>query len=89
MDPYEALANAIVIQAADDYRAAARQWYRADKKIKKARSREERNEAVVEKRQATLMMKEVTAFFMGKWCAELTKADGEYIITRLKKEMRL
>ena len=71
-DPYERLANAIILQAVSDYRTAL-------KKIK-AHLRNKLpaiNEAL-----------EIERFFRAGWYSQLTSVDGEYLIRRLQEEVR-
>ncbi len=89
MEPVELLANAIVIQAADDYRMTAKLWHKADKRLKRARSKEKRKEIAAEKRAIGKELKSLERFFLGQWCAMLTTVDGGYILGKLKEEMRL
>ena len=70
-DPYERLANAIVIQAADDYRIA----------LKKIKAYPKNKEAISE-------ALELERFFRSGWYSQLTSVDGEYLIRRLKEEIR-
>lgn len=70
LQPWEALANAIVIQAAKDYKAAYRKLNNSRKKNS----------------EAERMKNECLRFFRSKWFTELTKVDGEYLIRRLNKE---
>ncbi|MCR5487434.1 MAG: hypothetical protein K6F35_07860 [Lachnospiraceae bacterium] len=68
-DGCERLANAIIVRAAKDYRAASRGIRRHPE------SRFHMN---------TLM--EVEEFFLSRWFAVLSEADGEMILSNLKEE---
>ena len=70
-DPYENLANSIVLLAVKDYRAAL-------KKLKKW----PRNES------AKTMKDEVERFFRSDWYRELTSVDSNFLIEKLKSEVR-
>lgn len=70
-DPYERLANAIILQAVTDYRAALKQIKRNPK------NRETIDEAM-----------RVESFFRSGWYSQLTSVDGEYLIRRLREEIR-
>jgi len=70
-EPYEQLANAIILQAVKDYRDAL-------KKLKK-RPRYE---------PAKDMIDEVERFFHSDWYRELTSVDGNFLIKKLRSEVR-
>ena len=70
-DPYERLANAIILQAVTDYRVALKRITRSPK------DRETIDEAMG-----------VESFFRSGWYSQLTAVDGEYLIRRLKNEVR-
>lgn len=70
-NPYENLANAIIVKACDDYRATL-------KKVKRnPNNRETMQEALV-----------IEKFFRSGWYSALTGVDGEYLIERIRKEVR-
>lgn len=70
-NPYENLANAIIVKACDDYRAAL-------KKIKKnAANQDAVHEAL-----------SVERFFRSQWYGTLTSIDGEFLIRKLRAEIR-
>ena len=70
-DPYEQLANAIILQAVKDYRDAL-------KKLKKRRRYD----------SAKDMISEVERFFHSDWYRELTSVDGNFLIEKLRSEVR-
>ena len=70
-DPYERLANAIVLQAVSDYRVA----------LKKIKAHPKNREAISE-------ALEIEKFFRSGWYSILTDVDGEYLIRRLRDEIR-
>ena len=70
-DPYEEIANAIVIQACNDYKNAYR--------------RHLRRSGIVEKPDYELVALE--NFFRSDWYKILTSVDGEYLMERLRKEV--
>ena len=73
IESYKLLANAIIYQAAYDWKTANQEinktatgsdtWYRWH-----------------------LIRKQCETFFRSGWCGKLTKLDGNYILERLKKE---
>lgn len=69
IDPYEELANAIILQAVKEY-----------KKILKTMK------ICVIDSSLRYRKCEIEKFFCSRWFKELTDADGEFIITRLKEE---
>jgi hypothetical protein len=71
MNPYENLANAIVLYAARDYRSAL-------KKIRKNPRNKEAMHAAMK----------CERFFRSDWFCVLTSVSGEYLIERLRKEVR-
>ena len=70
-DPYEEIANAIVIQACNDYKNAYR--------------RHLRRSGIVDKPDYELVALE--NFFRSDWYKILTTVDGEYLMERLRKEV--
>ena len=74
-DPYENLANSIILLAVKDYRDAL-------KKLKKW----PRNEAACHE-AAQIMKAEVERFFRSAWYRELTSVDGEFLISKLQAEV--
>ncbi len=75
IDSYKLLANAIVLQAATD-------WKKAIKEM--ARSPDLSSSWMA----ADYMRKQCENFFRSAWCGKLTKLDGIYILERLKKEYK-
>jgi len=71
IDTYEQLANAIVLQAAKDYRDAL-------KKLKKRPHYE----------PAKYTIAEVESFFHSDWYRELTSVDGDYLLNKIRSEVR-
>jgi len=69
-NPYEKLANAIVLQAVSDYRAAL-------KKVKKNPKNRDAIDGALQ----------IEKFFQSEWYQALTSVDGEYLISRLRKEV--
>lgn len=70
-DPYEEIANAIVIQACHDY--------------KNAYKRSLRRSGVVG--EADEEIAELETFFRSDWYKKLTEVDGEYLMERLRNEV--
>lgn len=71
-DPYERLANGIILQAVSDYRAA----------LKKVKKNPANKMAVDEALQ-------IEKFFRSGWYQALTSVDGEFLIRRLREEIRV
>ena len=74
---WEDLANAIIIQQAEDYRKCRR--------ILRRRNRRKRTPEKVRK-EAANRIQEIELFFLSDWFCLLTKVDGGMILERLKKE---
>lgn len=86
MDAYEKLANAIIIQAADDFRS-----YTKKLKTLKAvdtRSMDAKALAKYKKKLDTVEtdIREVVAFFYSDWYRCLTDVEPDAILDRLRKE---
>ena len=64
--PYRDLANAIVMQAAQDYYAALRKCRRCNTE------------------QNRKQVKALEAFFRGEWYSQLTDANGEALLRRIR-----
>ena len=64
--PYRELANAVVMQAAQDYYAALR-------KCRRCNTEQNRKE-----------VKALEAFFRGEWYSQLTDANGEALLRRIR-----
>ena len=64
--PYRELANAIVMQAAQDYYAALRKCRRCNTE------------------QNRKQVKALEAFFRGEWYSQLTDANGEALLRRIR-----
>lgn len=70
-DPYERLANAIILQAVTDYRTA----------LKKIRKNPGNRDAIDEALR-------IERFFRSGWYSQLTSVDGEYLIRKLREDIR-
>ena len=70
-DPYERLANAIILQAVTDYKTA----------LKKIRKNPGNRDAIDEALR-------IERFFRSGWYSQLTSVDGEYLIRRLRDEVK-
>lgn len=79
-DPYQNLANAIVQQAADDYRSAKRY-------LAKHPEIPEDKKAIYNWVNANKTVVECEAFFRGDWIKMLTNLDGREILAKLKEEL--
>ena len=72
-DPYEEIANAIIIQACNDYKKAYHRHLN-------------RNIIVTDTDQE---LTELEEFFRSDWYKKLTEIDGEYLMERLREQVRL
>ena len=70
-DPYEELANAVVIQACNDYKKAYKQSLRKSGFAG----------------EADAELAELEEFFRSDWYKQLTEVDGEYLMERLREEV--
>ena len=70
-DPYEEIANAIVIQACNDYKKAYKQ------SLHKSGIVGEADEELAK----------LEEFFRSDWYKQLTEVDGEYLMERLRNEV--
>lgn len=73
IESYKLLANAIIFQAAYD-------WKKANKEISKTAP------GGTSWYRWYFIRKQCETFFCSGWCGKLTKLDGNYILERLKKE---
>lgn len=71
-EPYENLANAIVLQAVKDYRDI----------LVRLKKKPNNKEAMID-------AMECERFFRSSWFQTLTSVDGEFLIEKLRKEMKL
>ena len=72
---WEDLANAAILQQAEDYRAKRDELRRIPKRQKSRREEIEKE------------ILEIEAFFLSDWFCLLTNADGAVILDRLRKEV--
>lgn len=70
-DPYEELANAIVIQACNDYKKAYKQSLRRSGIVGEADEE----------------LAELEEFFRSDLCKQLTEVDGEYLMERIRNDV--
>lgn len=80
MDPWRRLANAIVEQAAEDYRDARATIRELDDK-ERLTQRDEADYYLAER-----MEKDCEDFFLGDWIKALTSVDGKFILRKLREE---
>lgn len=73
IDEYQLLANAIVLQAAND-------WKRANREMDKSKPLSPKW------KEWNKLKKECEEFFHSEWYGKLTALEGNYILERLKKE---
>lgn len=71
MNPFEKLANAIVLQAVKDYRTA----------LKRIKMNPTNKDAMSD-------AMECERFFRSGWFSTLTSVDGEYLINKLREEVK-
>lgn len=71
MDPYQSLANAIVISACKDYRKTYKRYLR--------------RLHLTDEKDSDLL--ELERFFRSAWYQTLTSIDGEYLMERLRQEV--
>lgn len=71
MDPYQNLANAIIVAACKDYRKAYKRYLR--------------RLHLTDKPDSDLL--ELERFFRSAWYQTLTSIDGEYLMGRLRQEV--
>ena len=71
-DPYEELANAVVIQACEDYKRAYICHLRSNGKGKRTQKQ----------------LEELESFFRSDWYKTLTEVDGELLMERLRNEVQ-
>ena len=88
--PWQALANAVVIQAVNDYRILARMLRRLQRKAAKADvlSDDERACLSIRIDYYSYQLREVRAFFRSEDFALYSEADGLLLLRRLEREMR-
>jgi hypothetical protein len=81
MSPYEELANAIVLQAVEDYRKSSKAYDRLCGGGKKLTKNQLREKILLEK-----TMSDCERFFKSQWCGVLTSIDGKDLFEKLDKE---
>ena len=86
MNPYEELANAIVLQAAKDFVPTYRAWqkYKAIDTKKMDEKRKKRYDVKLKKLKKEF--DEVQHFFGSDWYYSLTSVDHRLILKKLNKE---
>ena len=88
--PWQALANAVVIQAVNDYRSFTRMLRRLQRKATKANALSIDEQACLHVRidYYSYQLREVRAFFRSEDFALYSEADGPMLLRRLEREMR-
>lgn len=82
MNPYEALANAIILQAVGYYRKAVKFLKKHSEDIT------ENNQRLLDSiRSNGRMVKETERFFHSEWFTRLTSLDGHTLFDRIKKNL--
>lgn len=99
MDPYLRLANAIIIQAAKDYRVALREMrsyadieaelllYEKLLAKKEVKQDEEKDRLLASLKRVKADVKEIEDFFHSRLYSILTDVNGDYILDGLRKEV--
>ena len=99
MDPYLKLANAIIIQAAKDYRVALREMrsyadieaelllYEKLLAKKEVKQDEEKDRLLASLKRVKADIKEIEDFFHSRLYSILTDVNGDYILDGLRKEV--
>ena len=89
MNQYKVLANAVIVQAATDYRAARRALKKCALKAEYTKniSRAELAKLETKMRTCRRMIRDVERFFRSSWFTMLSDADGRQILTELQKEV--
>ena len=88
--PWQALANAVVIQAVNDYRGFTRMLRRLRRKVAKesALSDEERACLRIRIDYYSYQLREIRSFFRSEDFALYSEADGPMLLRRLERETR-
>lgn len=88
--PWQALANAVVIQAVNDYRSFTRMLRRLQRKAAKAGTLSDDERAYLRIRidYYSYQLREVRAFFCSEHFALYSEADGPMLLRRLERETR-
>lgn len=88
--PWQALANAVVIQAVNDYRSFTKMLRRLRRKVAKESALNNDELAYLRIRidYYSYLLREVQAFFRSEDFALYSEADGPLLLRRLEREMR-
>ena len=79
-DPYENLANAIIVQAVKDYRDTVL-WLKAHRPLCKEDEQESDYIDMMNEK------KSIERFFLGGWFGTLSNLDGKVLLAKLKREV--
>lgn len=79
---YESLANAVVEQAAHDYRSAARV-------LAQTANDPDSISNSLRRYYALHSIKEIEGFFRSRWFGTLTSIDGKWLLHKLRRETRI
>ena len=92
MNPYEDLANAIVIQAVKDYRQALRflKHHPHTPDIDTEEAKANKHKRVLRNKilEHECERDDIERFFRSGWYKALTSVDGEYLIQKLREEAK-
>lgn len=80
MNPYENLANAIIVQAVKDYRDQIL-WLKAHRPL------DEDDEKATDYIDAVAEKESIERFFLNGWFTTLTDLDGKVLLEKLKCEV--
>ena len=81
IEPYELLANAIIEQAVDDYRASRDgRVYTVSEEDQLNMTQDEVNKRIMAQK------KELARFFNSEWCSMLTRVNPDWMFEKLRKE---
>ena len=88
--PWQALANAVVIQAVNDYRGFTRMLRKLQRKAVKAGALSDDERACLSIRidYYSYQLREVRSFFRSEDFALYSEADGPMLLRRLERETR-
>lgn len=89
LDPYEMLANAVIIQAVKDYRAALKRVMKGEIHKRWVRINED-TEVEMDKQfeEAVSVKDDIEDFFLSGRHHMFTDVDGSYLVKRIKAEMK-
>ena len=88
LDPYQMLANAVIIQAAKDYRVALKRVMKGEIKKRWVRIDDETEmEMDVQYEKAVAEKKDIEEFFLSGRHHMYTEIDGSFMVKKLREEL--